>query len=283
MRIVTKFEELAVLRGGALVPTMGAMHPGHERLFDRAVREAEARGLDAGCVVSIFVNPTQFNDPRDFEVYPRTLESDLAICERHGVSAVFTPAVEVMYPPDASIPPPPLPVQAERKGLEDEFRPGHFPGVCQVCSRLFDLLDPAAAVFGEKDWQQLVIVRAMCRLQGRNLAILGEPTARDPDGLAMSSRNQHLTPADRAAALSLSQALKLARGIDDPRAAEAAMVDHMRAAGAHPEYAAVRDADTLEPIDAERDRPARVLVAARVGTTRLLDNAAWPGSTDTLD
>lgn len=283
MRIVTKLEELARVQGGVLVPTMGAMHLGHERLFDRAVREARDRSLDAGCVVSIFVNPTQFNYPRDFEVYPRTLESDLAICKRHGVSGVFAPAVEAMYPPDAGIPPPPLPDQAERKGLEDRFRPGHFPGVCQVCSRLFDLLDPAAAVFGEKDWQQLVVVRAMSRLQGRKLVILGEPTARDPDGLAMSSRNQHLTPNDRSAALSLSQALKLARGIDDPRAAEAAMLDHMRASGAHPEYAAIRDADTLDPIVAERDRPARVLVAARVGTTRLLDNAPWPGSTDTLD
>jgi pantoate--beta-alanine ligase len=254
------------------VPTMGFLHRGHASLMDLARRRCDH------LVVSIYVNPLQFGPGEDLDRYPRDPEGDAALCRGHGVDLLFMPP-DLYEPGHATT----VRVAGLTQGLCGRSRPTHFDGVTTVVARLFGLVQPTLAVFGEKDWQQLVVVRAMCRLQGRNLAILGEPTARDPDGLAMSSRNQHLTPADRAAALSLSQALKLARGIDDPRAAEAAMVDHMRAAGAHPEYAAVRDADTLDPTGAERDRPARVLVAARVGTTRLLDNAAWPGSTDTLD
>jgi pantoate--beta-alanine ligase len=148
-------------RGSGFVPTMGALHEGHAELIRRAATIARERGLAAGCSVSIFVNPTQFDDKKDFDRYPQTLAADLALCEAAGAACVYAPRVLDIYPPDAPIPVPALPGVATSPQLEDAFRPGHFAGVCQVVARLFDLVRPAIAVFGEKDWQQLQVVGPM--------------------------------------------------------------------------------------------------------------------------
>ncbi len=258
----------------AFVPTMGALHAGHASLIQHAASHAAAHQL-AGASVSIFVNPTQFNDPRDLERYPRPESADLALCESSGAALVYLPRVHDIYPPNDPIPTPPLPEVATRPGLEDAHRPGHFAGVCQVVARLFSLVRPAAALFGEKDWQQLAVIRAMSALLTPEILILPRPTLRDPDGLAMSSRNAFLTPADRTRALALSRALARAASQPTPRLAEEAMHAELALASITPEYAVVRDADTLLPTPASS--PARALIAARVGSVRLIDNAAWPG------
>jgi pantoate--beta-alanine ligase len=256
-----------------LVPTMGALHGGHLALVRQAADHARRHGLAGGCVVSIFVNPTQFDDPSDYERYARTLDADLAGCEAAGASGVWAPSVESVYPPDEEILVPPLPDQAVEKGLEDAHRPGHFEGVCQVVRRLFDLVRPAAAVFGDKDFQQLQVVRAMSERDALGIDILPGPTAREPDGLAMSSRNRFLPPEQRDKALSLSRALAAARAEADPNAAEAAMRDVYADHDLAPDYAAVRDAETLGSVIP--GRPARAITACRVGTVRLLDNSPW--------
>jgi pantoate--beta-alanine ligase len=258
-------------RACVLVPTMGALHAGHAALIRRARAVADARGSTV--VATIFVNPTQFNDPSDFERYPRTPEEDLALCEEAGADAVLRPDPRVVYPPGRAAPAPPLPKVATDPGLEDAHRPGHFAGVCQVVARLFDLTDPSAAVFGEKDWQQLQVIRAMTIARNRHLDIIAAPTVREPDGLAMSSRNRLLDPASRAAAPVLYRAMLAAGAAGDPGEAEAVLRRDLAAGGIHPEYAVVRDAETLL---APRARPCRVLVAARVGAVRLIDNAPWP-------
>lgn len=265
--------------GGVLVPTMGALHEGHAALIRHAVAMARREGRPAGCVVSIFVNPTQFNDSSDFARYPRTLEDDLGVCRAAGASFVFAPPPEVVYPPGRSIPVPPLPGVATRPKLEDAHRQGHFAGVCQVVMRLFDLLHPDAAVFGEKDWQQLRVVHAMTRAAGRDIRIEPHATVREPDGLAMSSRNRFLSADERNRALAISRALREANAAPDPASAEDSLARVLRTAGIEPEYAVVRDAESLEPLGSDwRARPARALIAAMAGGTRLIDNAAWrPG------
>lgn len=263
--------------GGVLVPTMGALHDGHASLIRQGARLARAGSMTTGCVVTIFVNPTQFNDPRDFSRYPRTIDADLEICERAGASIVVVPGIETIYPPDETIETPPLPPVASEPGLEDAHRPGHFSGVCQVVLRLFRLLRPSAAVFGEKDWQQLQVIRAMTNRFAPRIEILPGPTVRSPDGLALSSRNSLLSAQDRPRALALSRALDAARRRSDPAAAEAAMVEVLAASGIDVEYAVVRDAETLLAITGPGPPSrARALVAGRVGGIRLIDNTAWP-------
>ncbi len=267
--------------GGVFVPTMGALHAGHAQLIERAAATARERSIAAGASVSIFVNPTQFNEQSDYARYPRTLDADLDICRRAGAAMVFVPPADVIYPPGQTIPTPPLPAVATAPGLEDAFRPGHFAGVCQVVHRLFSLVRPAAAIFGEKDWQQLQTIAAMtAAATGRGelpaIEIIPAPTRREPDGLAMSSRNVFLSPEHRAAAPVIARALResgpAAHG--DPVVAERIMREQITAAGLAVEYAVVRDAQTLL---APRDgRPMRALVAARAGATRLIDNAVWP-------
>lgn len=261
--------------GGVLVPTMGALHDGHGALIRDGVQLARERGDAAGCTVSIFVNPTQFNDRADFDRYPRTEKEDLARCEGAGAAAVFAPDVETMYPPPPhpGVTVPPLPRVATEPGLEDAHRPGHFAGVCQVVMRLFRLLRPAAAVFGEKDWQQLRVISAMTEEAGLSLEIVPAPTVREPDGLAMSSRNRFLTPAERRQAASLSAALIRAGAETEPGRAEGVMRAVLAEAGLVPEYAVVRDARTLGPAG---PAAARALIACRVGSVRLIDNAPWP-------
>jgi pantoate--beta-alanine ligase len=260
------------------VPTMGALHAGHEALIRRGVAIAAERDLPGGCVVSIFVNPTQFNDPADYERYARTLDADLAMCRRSGVSVVFSPPLEVVYPPSAPIPTPLLPPVATAPGLEDAGRPGHFAGVCQVVKRLFDFIQPAAAVFGEKDWQQLQVIDAMVRSLELGIEIIPAPTIRAPDGLAASSRNARLSNPDRKRACAINRALNLADEAPSPDRAERVMARVLAEQKITPEYAVVRDARSLtQPIPG---RPARMLIAAIVGGVRLLDNAPWHAHRD---
>src|SRR4051812_13545750 len=204
---------------GVLVPTMGALHGGHAALIRAAAQRSARAGDAAGAVVSIFVNPTQFNDRSDFERYPRTEEPDLALCEASGASAVFIPELETVYPPGHPPPIPPLPPVATEPGLEDAFRLGHFAGVCQVVLRLFDLLGPREAVFGEKDWQQLQVIRALTAAERPGIAIIAAPTVRERDGLALSSRNRFLRPEDRSRALAIPAALAAASAAPSPGAA----------------------------------------------------------------
>jgi pantoate--beta-alanine ligase len=256
--------------GCVLVPTMGALHEGHLSL----IRLARARS-DAPVVVSVFVNPTQFNDPGDLARYPRDLGRDAALCASAGADVVFAPAVETVYPPGAQVPVPPLPAVATEPGLEDMGRPGHFAGVCQVVSRLCDLCRPRAMVFGEKDWQQLQVARALMRQQRREVEVWAGAIVREADGLAMSSRNVHLSAGARRDALALSRSIAAAGAEREVGAAEAAMRRELEAAGAEISYAAVRDAETLLAV--REGRAARAVVSAVVGGVRLLDNGPWGG------
>lgn len=276
MRVVHAASELAATRGAAFVPTMGALHAGHLAL----VRRAAALGRPV--VVSIFVNPTQFGPAEDCDRYPRTLEADVAAVESAGADVVYAPPVEDVYPPGEPVAVPPLPAAATRPGLEDSHRPGHFAGVCQVVARLFDLVRPSAAVFGEKDYQQLLVIEAMVAASGGRwpgLRIERHPTVRDAGGLALSSRNAHLRPEDREHALGLSRALAAGRdayrGGLDPAAAERAMTETLTAQALVVDYAAVRDPKTLLPLPRRGPDTARGLIAARLGDVRLIDNMSY--------
>lgn len=258
-----------------LVPTMGALHAGHAALIRQGAELARSRGFPGGCVVSVFVNPTQFNEASDFQRYPRTLEADAAISRDAGASCVLAPAVDDVYPPGAMVPPPALPEVATRPGLEDRQRPGHFAGVCQVVRRLFEMTRPHAAVFGEKDWQQLRVVASMTRALELRVEIVAGVTVRENDGLAMSSRNRFLSEGDRRRALALYRALIACQSAPSPADAEVVMHDVLRAEGIEAEYGVVRDAESLgQPSHAGGDA-CRALIAARVGNVRLIDNASW--------
>lgn len=277
MIVVTTARDLArvIAPGGRLctfVPTMGALHQGHASLIKQAGEIAREQTLTDGCVVSIFVNPTQFNENSDFERYPRTLEADLSLCESAGASIVYAPRVTDVYPPDQSIEVPPVPAVATQPKLEDAHRPGHFAGVCQVVKRLFDIVHPQVAVFGEKDWQQLQVIRAMTQQLRYPIEVIGAPTIRESGGLAMSSRNRFLTPQDRERALAISEALCESWNATTPADAEAVMRRVLASRGIEPEYAVVRDASSLERAS---DGPKRALIAARVGSVRLIDNVEW--------
>jgi pantoate--beta-alanine ligase len=251
-----------------LVPTMGALHAGHRELIRRAVA-----GNDA-VLVSIFVNPLQFGTGEDLDRYPRTMEADLALCEREGVAAIFAPDRATMYPggtPGTTIDPGPLGVV-----LEGQVRPGHFAGVLTVVAKLFHLVAPGAAYFGEKDYQQLTLIRAMARDLDFDLDVVGCPTVREPDGLALSSRNAYLSAVDRDRALTLSRALFAgASSAADGGPAVLKRAGEVLAAG--PGGLPAVDTDYLELRDpdfgpAPQRGAARLLVAARVGPTRLIDN-----------
>jgi len=201
----------------ALVPTMGALHAGHERLIEKAQSLAEH------VIVSIFVNPLQFNDQEDLAKYPRTLQADIDICRTNGVDAIFAPDVEEIYPDTFD-----SPISAGQIGefYEGEHRPGHFNGVLTVVDRIFALIEPTVAVFGEKDFQQLVLIRQMAAVRHPGIGIASVPTVRDQDGLAISSRNTRLTSPDRILATKLFESLcaienQFAAGIRDSRQLEA--------------------------------------------------------------
>ncbi len=256
----------------ALVPTMGALHEGHLTL----VRAARARA--AHVVVSIFVNPRQFGPKEDLAKYPRQLAVDQALLEAEGVSLVWAPEVEEMYPAGYGTT---VSVAGVSEGLCGASRPGHFDGVATVVCKLFNQVRPDLALFGEKDWQQLAVIRRMARDLDLVLphadAILGVPTVREADGLAMSSRNAYLSPADRANAVALPRAMQAAvaaiRGGTGIDAAMNELKGALLGAGfTSVDYAEVRDAETIEPVAAPGPRPARLVVAARIGGTRLIDN-----------
>lgn len=281
MRLIHEASELASAAGPrAVVPTMGALHAGHAALIAEAVRLRE-RGTVASVVVTVFVNPTQFGPGEDYSRYPRTLDRDCEIAAESGADVVFAPSVEAVYPegpPDPmAIDPATLPAVATEPKLEDAARPTHFAGVCLVVRRLFDLVAPSHAIFGEKDYQQMLVIREMVRMDGRAIEIVGHPTMRDADGLAMSSRNAYLAPVQRQRGLALSKALAEAKHHRTTAEAERAMRSILLSHQVIPDYAVVRDALTLRPIEFfGPDRPARALVAGRVGKTRLLDNCAVP-------
>jgi pantoate--beta-alanine ligase len=245
---------------------MGALHAGHRALLDTA------RELSASVVTSIFVNPTQFGPNEDLAVYPRTFEEDLAVCTDAGVDVVWAPAVEDVYPggtPTVQVHPGPLGDQ-----LEGAVRPGHFGGVLTVVAKLFGLIRPDVGYFGEKDYQQLTLIRQMAADLELGVAVAGVPTVREPDGLALSSRNVYLSADDRRHALALSRALFAGRDAE----AEGALAVISTATGvlaAEPgldvDYLELRGADLGE---IPEHGPARLLVAARVGSTRLIDNVA---------
>ena len=273
-------EELADLLAGArgagrrvgLVPTMGALHEGHASLL-RLARECAGEGP---VVASIFVNPLQFGPQEDLDRYPRTLEADLEVCAREGVDVVFAPAVEEVYPgwpaqPQVSVEPGPLALV-----LEGRTRPGHFRGVLTVVAKLFGLVRPDLAVFGQKDYQQLVLVRRMVDDLCLGVDVVGAETQREPDGLALSSRNRYLDPEQRREAVVLSRALRAAQE-DAARGADAALGAANAALrtshGVDLDYLVVTDPDLgALPADVPPGTEARVLVAAKLGSTRLIDN-----------
>ncbi len=253
----------------ALVPTMGNLHEGHLRLVDRA------RELAARAVVSIFVNPTQFGPNEDYQAYPRTLEADSARLAEHGADLIFAPGVDEVYPLGAA-----LRTRVEVPGLADQlcgaFRPGHFAGVATVVTKLFGMAQPDVAVFGTKDFQQLLVIRHLVADLCLPVAIEGVATVREADGLAMSSRNAYLTAEERDAAPTLYRTLqhtaaRLQAGERDFAALEAVGVEVLRAAGFRPDYYAVRRAADLVPADAS-DTDLVVLTAAHLGRARLIDN-----------
>jgi pantoate--beta-alanine ligase len=268
MQVITDIADLQPCTGAALVPTMGALHAGHRAL----IRAAADRGVPV--LVSLFVNPAQFAPHEDLDAYPRTLEQDLDIARAEGAAAVFAPTVDVVYPPDEVIWRPTLPVVATEPGLEDAHRPHFFDGVCGVVARLFDLTKPSLAFFGEKDWQQLKVVEAMTRAHADRwplLQIVGVPTVREEDGLALSSRNVHLSSDDRHRALALSRAIHAAHGLK-PTIAEAAMMKVLLESELAVDYAVVRDATSLTA--PKPSHAMRALIAATLGRVRLIDNAA---------
>jgi pantoate--beta-alanine ligase len=252
----------------ALVPTMGALHDGHVSLVRLAKRRAKR------VIVSIFVNPTQFAPTEDFGSYPRTWKADVAKLAAEGVDLIWNPDVKAMYPNDfATRIVPEGPASA---GLEDRFRPHFFGGVATVVGKLFTQCRPDFAIFGEKDFQQLRVVTRMAGDLDLGVKVIGSRTVRERDGLAMSSRNVYLSPEERQVAPMLYKAMKESakrlRGGDDVEAAMAGGAELITSAGFTLDYFEARHAETLEPIASVKDGPVRILVAAKLGKTRLIDN-----------
>ncbi len=272
MRVVKRLDEWRALaeglrRGGrtvGLVPTMGALHAGHRALIDAARRRGDA------VVVTLFVNPRQFDDPADLARYPRTPAADLALALEAGTDLLVEPTTEAMWPHgDRSVT---VSAGDLARRFEGRDRPGHFDGVASVVAKLFVVTGPCRAYFGEKDYQQLCVVRALAADLGFDVEVVGVPLQRDPDGLALSSRNARLSDAGRAVALGLSRALASA---GEPASASV-LRERMRAvmleAGVDVAYAEVVDPATLAPLDDAAAGPARALVAGVVEGVRLIDN-----------
>jgi pantoate--beta-alanine ligase len=264
----------ANLRPLALVPTMGALHAGHLSLIEEAKKRAPH------VAVSIFVNPTQFGPREDLSKYPRPIEEDLAKCDAAGVELVFSPSVDEMYRPGEFDVVVDLPALSST--LEGKHRPGHFKGVCQVVSKLFNILMPEIALFGRKDFQQLRVLSAMTKALDWPIEIVGCPTIREPDGLAMSSRNQYLTADERQRALSIYRGLTQAKqlvadGVRQTNRLLATMqhtvmdVGNLGRIPVSIDYVAAIDPQTLRPVEMISG-PIVLAIAARVGTTRLIDN-----------
>lgn len=276
MKVITSSEELkkALLphydskKSIGLVPTMGALHQGHLSLVEKATSENDIT------VISIFVNPTQFNDPEDLKKYPRTLEADLALLEKANVDIVFAPTVEDVYPTKdtRTFSYPPL-----DEVMEGKARPGHFNGVCQIVSKLFTLTNPTRAYFGEKDFQQLAIIREMVRTYPFQIEIVGCPIMREKDGLAMSSRNMRLTPIQRTQALNISKTLFSAKEKVDTYTLPSLKVwvenEIESSEGLDLDYFEIVDGNTLQPIENWQDASYIVgCITVFCGEVRLIDN-----------
>ena len=255
----------------AFVPTMGALHAGHLSLVRRALSECDR------CIVSVFVNPTQFNDPRDLETYPRTLEADSTLLASVGASALFAPEVSTIYPEEDTRT---FDVGAVAEVMEGRYRPGHFNGVMQVVSRLFDIVRPDCAYFGEKDFQQIAVIRAMVRLIGSPVEIIACPIVREADGLALSSRNVRLSAEERREAPQiyriLSESRSWAKDMSPQQVIERVTeqinaVPHLRV-----EYFEIVDTDSLQPIASWSNSPApHGCITVFCGEVRLIDNIAY--------
>ena len=271
MKVLRTVADVRAWRSGAgrvgLVPTMGALHAGHMSLVERAVRDTEAT------IASIFVNPTQFGPTEDFAAYPRRETDDIALLERHGCAAAFVPPVAEIYPPGDATRVTPGPIAAP---LEGAARPGHFVGVATVVAKLLAIVRPDVAFFGQKDFQQLRVLQTIARDLRLGADIVGCPTVREPDGLAMSSRNAYLTPDQRRDAVALSRGLFAARelwerGERDPRALRERVQELAGGDNVALEYVSVADPLTLAELDAPTEA-AVISLAARVGKARLIDN-----------
>ena len=285
MQVVKTIEALRSVRDSwsgsvGLVPTMGALHAGHRALVERARTENQH------VVATIFVNPTQFAPTEDLDAYPRDLPGDLKKLESAGVDLVFTPTPDVMYPPGYQ-----TYVQVEQvtQGLEGGHRPGHFRGVTTVVAKLFNLAQPTHAYFGQKDAQQVTVIRRMVADMNFPLTVVICPTVRDADGLAMSSRNVYLDAAQRQAATVLYRALQAAgrrydAGERDPQALAAVAQDVLaREPLADTEYVSVVDARTLQDVTGPNENPLLMSMAVQVGWARLIDNCLLPLSLNTAD
>ena len=255
----------------AFVPTMGALHEGHLSLVRRALKENDC------CIVSVFVNPTQVNNPRDLETYPRTLDADSRLLASIGTTALFAPEVETIYPePDTRV----FHVGAVAEVMEGKYRPGHFNGVMQVVSRLFDLVQPDCAYFGEKDFQQIAVLRAMAREIKSPVEIIACPIVREEDGLARSSRNTLLSEEGRAQAPNIYRILSESRTWSKELSPKAVIERATQLLDAIPtlrvEYFEIVDADTLQPITRWEDSPKpHGCITVYCGEVRLIDNIAY--------
>ena len=264
-------EERKAGRRIGLVPTMGALHAGHLSLVRRCVSENDV------CVASVFVNPTQFNDPHDLETYPRTPERDAAMLAEAGCRYVFMPSVDEMYPEaDTRV----FNLGTVATVMEGAFRPGHFNGVAQIVSKLFEAVEPDRAYFGEKDFQQIAIIRAMVRELGLRVEIVPCPIVRESDGLALSSRNARLTPEGRQVAPAIYRTLTESRALVDtktPDEVKAWVTERLNAVGGlRVEYYEIVDSTTLQPIHAWADSPEpRGCIAVYCGEVRLIDNISY--------
>ncbi len=241
-----------------LVPTMGALHAGHRSLIERSAAECDVT------VVTVFVNPLQFGPSEDLASYPRDLAEDVALAAEAGADLVFAPPADEMFP--AGPPPTTVTVAGLTEGLEGATRPGHFAGVATVVAKLFAIAGPCRAYFGEKDYQQLLVVRRLAADLSFPVDVVGCPTVREPDGLALSSRNAYLSADERRAATVLYRALQA--GAEGGSMAEVVAAEPL----ARLDYAAVCDPETLAPLDGVLAHPARLLIAAWIGRTRLIDN-----------
>ena len=281
MKIIDTIKDLRLLldesraagKSVGLVPTMGALHAGHASLVERAVKENDV------VVVSVFVNPTQFNDKNDLKIYPRTLDADCALLERIGATVAFAPSVEEMYPEEDTRQFSFAPLDTVMEGA---CRPGHFNGVAQIVSKLFYAVEPDRAYFGEKDFQQLAIIREMVRQLGIELEIVGCPIVREEDGLAMSSRNTLLSEDERERALTISSTLFASADFAkiNTLAATKAFVEDMinDTPGLELEYYQIVDGNTLQEIGEWKDSDYVVgCIALFCGNVRLIDNIKYKG------
>lgn len=282
MQIISTVDELRKVVSAAradgktigLVPTMGALHDGHISLVERARSECDF------VVVSIFVNPTQFNNPDDLKTYPRTVEADCAKLEEAGVDVAFVPTVEEVYPePDTRT----FDLGPVAEVMEGAMRPGHFNGVAQIVSKLFDYVRPDKAYFGEKDYQQIAVIRRMVELEGFDIDIVACPIKRETDGLAMSSRNVRLTPEQRAIAPAIHEALVACRdlfeqGLDLQDVRDITIDELNSNDGMEVEYFDIVDADTLQPVESRSEAKGDLVgcITVWLGDVRLIDNIKLP-------